>query len=90
MLRIKIELVPFGIEEGSKQIGEMIIGNINTNDKNEASYIYAYKDDHSAEEYGQIHGFQRNLGVWELIAQCLKSDEETSEEYKDILHKRFS
>jgi hypothetical protein len=91
MLRIKIDLVPFGEEDHSSQIGEMVIGNIFTSPDNIAEYIFSYKDNVSGEIFGNMGGFDRNRGVWELINECLNSDDfDLSDADKELLRSKFS
>ena len=73
MLRITIDLVPFGDEEGTEKIGEMIIGNIAMLDNNRSNYVYGYRDNHGAEKIGLVNNFDRSAGSWELVSACLNA-----------------
>lgn len=90
MLRITIDLVPFGEESESTAIGEMIIGNVKMLPGNYADYVYAYKDNHGVEESGMVHDFNRGAGVWELVKSCLgESNDILSQDMQDYLSIRF-
>jgi hypothetical protein len=91
MLRVKIDLVPFGNEDSAVEIGEMVVANIFTSSDNIAEYIYAYEDDIRGQIFGNVRGFDRNRGAWELVYECLNSDDhDILESYKELLRSRFS
>jgi hypothetical protein len=89
MLRITIDLVPFGNEEGSKAIGEMIIGNEHMYADNTANYVYGYRDDKGTEEFGYITRFDRSEGIWKLLHRCLDEGNTEYPEFEDILREKF-
>jgi hypothetical protein len=74
MLRITIDLVPFGEESESNAIGEMIIGNIAMLPDNMADYVYGYQDNFGVEKVGLVNNFDRSAGVWELVSSCLNAE----------------
>ena len=88
MLRITIDLVPFG-EEAAEAIGEMIIGNEHTYVDNTANYIYAYRDDRGTEEFGHISHFDRDEGMWKLLHRCLDEGNMHYTEFEDLLKSKF-
>jgi len=89
MLRVTIDLVPYGDEDLAHPIGEMIIGNDHTYMDNTADYIYAYHDDRGTEEFGHITRFDRNEGMWKLIARCLEEGNMEYTEFEDMLRSKF-
>lgn len=90
MLRITIDLVPFGEESESSPIGEMIIGNIKMLPGNYADYVYGYHDDYGVEKYGMVHDFDRSAGVWELVNTCLNTNPtEILESLQDLIQGKF-
>lgn len=90
MLRITIDLVPFGEESESKAIGEMIIGNIAMLDDNRADYVYGYRDNYGVEKIGLVNNFDRSSGVWELVSTCLNApNKEVPEVLQDLVTSKF-
>lgn len=73
MLRITVELVPFGIESASKKIGTMLIANQGTGTNESSDYVWSTYDDRSGEIEGQIQGHDHSQNVWVLIAKCLQN-----------------
>lgn len=76
MLRIKIELVPYGDESKVKQIGQIKIVNDGTGNIDNGNYIFEAKDIDDigcglAQMYihkqGMIKNHNRHNGFWELI-----------------------
>ena len=72
MLRIKVELVPYGDETKTRQIAEMVIANVNSLDT--PQHLSRYEgwiaaDDWSGEPslFGRVNNFNRSQSVWELI-----------------------
>lgn len=90
MLRVTIDLVPFGEESESTAIGEMIIGNVKMLPGNYADYVYGYRDDHGVEEYGMVYDFDRSTGVWELVNTCLNAaPTAVPETLQDLIEGKF-
>ena len=90
MLRINIDLVPFGDEGSSRKVGQMVIGNIYTRNDNTADYIYAYKDNCGDDKYGSVSLFPRDDGVWSLVSRCLNdTDGIISEDDEELLRSKF-
>ena len=91
MLRLTIDLVPFGEEEGTEKIGEMIIGNIAMLGDNKADYVYGYRDNHGVDKIGLVNNFDRSSGVWELVSTCLNApDKEVPEVLQDLIESKFT
>lgn len=73
MLRINVELLPYGGEEGAEEIGEMLISNIGTGSAKFGNYCVTFSDGESVE----IQSFPREeYDFWKLIlwALALKCD----------------
>jgi hypothetical protein len=85
MLRVTIELVPFGVEAMSKTIAELCIANTGTED-NIANYEvagYQVKTDNKIEEFaGQITSYDRNQGALNLVAEVLLAPNKEFDEVK--------
>lgn len=74
MLRVKIELVPYGEEENARQIGEMVIANDMTGGRSLGNYVaWQGKDDWTGkpEQLIKYRGFDRHQGSWELLRTLL-------------------
>ena len=77
MLRVIIELVPFGDETRKKKIGEMVIANDTENyDESGDSYqAWTAKDDWSGESemFGRLSGYDRRQSPWELVRLVIET-----------------
>lgn len=76
MIRITVELVPYGIEKNKKTIAKGIITNDGTGNHVLGNYIYSISTikDASTEIFdsGEIKGFRRlECSVWYLIYRML-------------------
>ena len=89
MLRITVDLVPYGDEDMAKTIGEMIIGNEHTYANNSANYVYAYRDNRGTEEFGHITKFDRDEGIWSLLHRCLDEGNMEYTEFEEVLRSKF-
>lgn len=80
MLRVTIELVPFGDESRAREIGTMLIANDGegTYAKGNYAYVYGYTDRRGVRfSTGTVKNFYRNQGAWALIKKILvKGNEE--------------
>lgn len=95
MLRVKIELVPFGFEADARTIAEMVIAN--TGNKNVA--MGDYKAVIEANEWSgeprlhcTLEGWDRSKSVWGLLEALLearKSTEIPDEELFNLLTDRL-
>lgn len=81
MLRVTVELIPFGDETKAKKLGEMVIANTGSVGDDKASYeAWIGPDDFtgSKAKFGKLDVFERSKGVWELIRllteACLLED----------------
>jgi hypothetical protein len=91
MIRVTVDLVPFGVESESRKIGELILANVSMKDNNTADYIYAFVSDKSDMQSGSVTSFDRSRGIWELIYECLSnSNTYIDEQDLDLLIRRMS
>ena len=77
MLRVTVELVPFGDESNTRKIGEMVIANTGKNEYDPSLNDYqgwTAPDAHSGEpaRFGIVQ-FVRSQSVWELIRVMLEA-----------------
>lgn len=70
MLRITVELVPFGKEEFKKDIGEIIIINDGTGDYKLGNYKYTIGDETGTIK-GKFKGHNRLQSVFQLLKSVL-------------------
>ena len=80
MLRVRVDIVPFGIESDSSEIGQMIIANDGTGDTSLGSYAFVYSDTHGEYSEGTVKNFSRREGFWKLISECLTKPSEVDNE----------
>jgi len=73
MLRVTIELVPFGNEEDAQKIATMLIANDNTGTIKHGNYAYAYdySDRPDLPESGVVTRYSRADGAWLLVKKIL-------------------
>lgn len=72
MLRITVEIVPYGIEDEAHEIGKMLIANNSDGDSMFGDYDFVFKSDRDPKvRKGQVLGWARNNGVWHLVAECV-------------------
>lgn len=76
MLKITIELIPWGIESQAKTIGQMKIWNDATGTKSRGNYkfrIFRKNSTSAVWKYGEIKDFKRQIdGAWKLLFLCLR------------------
>ena len=92
MLRVTIELVPFGNEDEASKIATMLIANEGTGDYKTGNYAYAYdySDRPDDPEIGLVHRFPRNEGAWALVKKILNNKyHDNGNELTDKLLKRL-
>lgn len=87
MLRVTIELVPYGVEAMAKTIAELCIANVGGDtEPNVANYEaagYLVTTDNKIEDLAMIlNYFPRNDGVLELLKQILSQDIQPIEKVK--------
>lgn len=91
MLRVTLEVVPFGVEEEAKVIGTMLIANDGTGGYSVGNYAYAltYTDRPSDVATGTVKNFSRSLGAWSLVKKILNKRTEETNELTDRLVDRL-
>jgi hypothetical protein len=78
MIRIKIDLVPHGIESKSRPIGQMEIWNDATGDHRRGNYKFRFSRERGKERSGELKDFPRlSANVFELIRRCLNAHKES-------------
>jgi hypothetical protein len=70
MLRITIELVPYGKEEYKRTIGSIEIGNDGTGDYRVGNYKYSISDE-TGKIKGKLEGHNRLKSVFHLLRDIL-------------------
>jgi len=79
MIKINIELWPYGDEEHKSTIGEMAICNDGTGNHRVGNYKFEYFDEKTQfgeEHTGEVKGFKRlENNVFDLLRECLNSEE---------------
>jgi hypothetical protein len=84
MLRITIDLIPYGDERLTRTIGTATIINNLTGNVNVGNYNYYIQSD-SNQFDGEINNFKREKGAWSLLKEVLKHasiDELRPKEYR--------
>jgi hypothetical protein len=74
MLKITIELVPFGNDDETQPIATMLIANEGTSRDYRVgnyAYVYNYADRPDDPEFGYVKRYSRNDGAWGLVKKCL-------------------
>lgn len=73
MIRVTVELVPWGDESMKKTIGVMNIANDgNSGDREIGNYEARMEDDRGTEKTVHVMGHKRTTGVWTLIRRTLQ------------------
>ena len=91
MLRVTVELVPFGDESRAREIGMLLIANDGegTHESGNYAYVYGYTDRDVPLARGTIKKFPRNQGAWALIKKILNSKSEQDTILTDKLMERL-
>jgi hypothetical protein len=91
MLRVTIELVPYGVESEARKIATMLIANDGTGDHRTGNYGYAfnYTDRSGDIATGVIKNFPRSNGAWSLVKKILNSKSFQITELTDLLKERL-
>lgn len=90
MIRVMVELIPFGIEEEAKVIGSMLIANDGTGTQHHGNYVAVFKSGLTDIQEVTVFNHPRARGVWDLVAQTVNSIEDISkdrESLKDYLRR---
>jgi hypothetical protein len=91
MLRVTIELVPFGDESRARKIATMLIANDGTGDHRTGNYGYAFQYDDRSNDVatGVIKNFPRASGAWSLVKRILNNNSFQITELTDVLKERL-
>lgn len=91
MIRVRIDLVPFGNEDGAREIGQLVLANDGYGNIFTGNYVFVYADDNGNEHEGSVKDFPRQQGIWKLIAECIHSDLDPHDyEMVDLLWERLN
>jgi hypothetical protein len=91
MIRVRVDVVPFGNEDEAKEIGQLVFANDGFGNAFTGNYVFVYADNHGEECEGSVKNFPRNQGIWKLIAECLNSTLEPHDhEMADRLWERLN
>jgi len=79
MLKITVEIIPFGIKDMKKRLGEIYITNDGTGNEEIGNYNYTIKTERRQDEKigdelkGRVENFQRRkCNFWKLLYLILK------------------
>ena len=70
MIRVTVELVPYGIDT-PRRIGTLLIANDGTGDQATGHYVYVRSDNRDGRAEGRVPDHDREATVWELIGKCV-------------------
>ena len=70
MIRVTVEIVPFGRDEWAKRVGTLLIANDGTEVGDVGNYVFVRKDDRMGYHEGTIMNHDRSGSVWDIIAKC--------------------
>jgi hypothetical protein len=89
MLRVTIELVPYGDEEEAQRIATMLIANDGTGNSKFGNYAYAYNysDRPGEPESGTVTRYARADGAWKLVKKILNDKFSSNNDVADYLVK---
>jgi hypothetical protein len=91
MIRVTIEIVPFGKEDRARKIGTLLLANDGegTHETGNYAYVYGYTDRDVPMARGTIKKFPRSQGAWALIKKILNSRSEEDTVLTDLLMERL-
>jgi hypothetical protein len=75
MLRVTLEIVPYGVEERKRVIGQLDIANISPGffpDDESGDYKFEIMTDNSAKVESKFRNWPRRLGAWRLVQAILQ------------------
>ena len=91
MIRVRVDLVPFGNEDEAKEIGQLVLANDGYGNAFTGNYVFVYADNSGEEHEGSVKDFPRKQGIWKLISECLNSSQEPHDyEMVDLLWERMN
>jgi hypothetical protein len=77
MIRITVELLPFGLEQNKQHLGTAEIWNDASGSRTTGNYKFCLSkrgNPRAVWKSGSVSGFRRlQLGVWDLLYLCLRS-----------------
>lgn len=75
MIRVTVELVPFGRDDMARRVGTLLVANDGTLRETETgNYVYVMRDDLSGYHEGKVLGHDRSGTVWDLIGKCIETE----------------
>ena len=86
MIRVTIELLPFGYEKNKKTLGTAIISNTGTGTLSKGNYKFKLMNKMKSRTWkeGKIYDFPRlSLNVWHLLYRVLKEAFDNKKEEKN-------
>ncbi len=91
MIRVRVDLVPFGNEDQAKEIGQLVLANDGSGNEFTGNYVFVYADNSGTEYEGSVKDFPRRQGIWELLAECLSNSVGLHDkELADLLWERLN
>jgi hypothetical protein len=92
VIRVTVEIVPFGEESQAYKVGTMLIANDGFGNSDYGNYGFAYQYDDRRDvpvAFGTIERFPRNLGAWALVKKVLNVRTDSKNQLTDILIERL-
>lgn len=83
MLRVTIDVCPYGDESQARMISQMKLGNVNTVG-DIADYVVIIED----EEVAKVEGHERSKGPWELVSRAVNQLDENQKKGLPSLRKQ--
>ena len=71
MIKVTIELLPYGMADHAKEIGTLLIANDGTGDSVFSNYTWVASDDMTGTYDGVVRDHDHDGSVWQLIGKCL-------------------
>ena len=91
MIRVRVDLVPFGNEDEAKEIGQLVLANDGFGNAFTGNYVFVCADDSGREYEGSVKDYPRKRGIWELLAECLSNSVDVhDEELATLLWERLN
>ena len=82
MIRVTVEMVPFGQESMKRILGVLEIANLRARGNNHADYQVRRYDSSAEKEMWSVKGFDRERGCWALIEEALRKCKENQEAHR--------
>jgi hypothetical protein len=75
MIRVTVELVPFGRDDMARRIGTLLVANDGTlRGTDTGNYVYVVRDDVSGYREGKVTDHDRSGTVWDLVGKCITAE----------------